>query len=54
MPVKLGRASSNWRFFVSGWSKSAKEGRMKTSPFKGCIALSAAGAAQGSDEHTHH
>src|SRR5580658_5210322 len=37
---------------VSGQSKPAREGRMKTSHFEGRIALGAADAAQGRDEYT--
>jgi hypothetical protein len=37
---------------VSGRSKPAREGRMKTSHFEGRIALSAVETAQGRDEHT--
>jgi hypothetical protein len=38
--------------FVSGRSKPAREGRMKTSHFEGRIALSAVRTAQRRDEHT--
>jgi hypothetical protein len=37
---------------VSGQSKPASKGRMKTSHFEGRIALSAEETAQGRDEHT--
>ena len=40
------------RIRVSGRSKPARTGRMKTSHFEGGVASWAAGAAQGRDEST--